>query len=513
MNRLLKSGLTTIFTLWSILSIAAEPASTNEKTESGRQAAFLAPFIDDQTVLVIALRWPEAQVAQSIELLNAVRPDTVEVSEARAALAALTASGVREAYLVGGLAYFPERSPLVVVPIAGMARVGELLDILKKQCEAAVVWQDAVIAGDAETVARAQRDEARVRPEVGDAFQAVESATMQLLFLPTSEQRAVLEAMLPRLPAECGGASTKTLTRGCQWAALGFHISPKTSLKLVVKAADPPSAVAFHALWERLVEVACRHPDVVAAMPRLVEPSRVLTPLLQTDRSLLELDAANQGIAALSALLRAPAAMARSSANHAESRQKLRIIGLALQNYADKHGGFPPISNSSWGVPLLSWRVHLLPLLGEEELYSRFHLNEQWNSKHNRQLIELMPTIYRRAGQRAGGGGRTPYVTPRGKGTALDARGPTPYEAFRDTTSKTIMVVEAAAEHEVVWTRPKDLDYDADQPLRGLDEAGTLGFHALFADGHVRLIHRDTDREVLRALFSRAGGEDADFGE
>jgi|GEM_PF-6738935 len=45
--------------------------------------------------------------------------------------------------------------------------------------------------------------------------------------------------------------------------------------------------------------------------------------------------------------------------------------------------------------PGLSQRVWLLPALGEEVLYQKFHLDEPWDSPHNSQLIPEMPAIYR----------------------------------------------------------------------------------------------------------------------
>ena len=46
------------------------------------------------------------------------------------------------------------------------------------------------------------------------------------------------------------------------------------------------------------------------------------------------------------------------------------------------------------GEKLLSWRVHLLPFLGQNQLYQQFKLEEPWDSAHNRQLIEQMPEIF-----------------------------------------------------------------------------------------------------------------------
>ena len=46
------------------------------------------------------------------------------------------------------------------------------------------------------------------------------------------------------------------------------------------------------------------------------------------------------------------------------------------------------------GRELLSWRVFLLPYLGEEALYKQFRLNEPWDSPHNRTLVDKMPAVF-----------------------------------------------------------------------------------------------------------------------
>jgi hypothetical protein len=69
------------------------------------------------------------------------------------------------------------------------------------------------------------------------------------------------------------------------------------------------------------------------------------------------------------------------------------------------------------------------------------------------------------------------------------------------------MVVEAHADAAVIWTKPDDLVIDFKKPSTGLKSARTGGFHALLADGSVRLISDMIDIDVLKALFTRAGGE------
>ena len=42
----------------------------------------------------------------------------------------------------------------------------------------------------------------------------------------------------------------------------------------------------------------------------------------------------------------------------------------------------------------MSWRVAILPFLEQEQLYKQFHLDEPWDSEHNKKLIPLMPKVY-----------------------------------------------------------------------------------------------------------------------
>ena len=83
-------------------------------------------------------------------------------------------------------------------------------------------------------------------------------------------------------------------------------------------------------------------------------------------------------------------------------------------------------------------------------------------------------------------------------------------KTFTDGTSQTILVVEADPDHAVIWTRPDDLVVDLENPGRGLT-GGETDFLVLFADGTVHdLLKASIGPELLRALFTRNGGERID---
>jgi hypothetical protein len=69
------------------------------------------------------------------------------------------------------------------------------------------------------------------------------------------------------------------------------------------------------------------------------------------------------------------------------------------------------------------------------------------------------------------------------------------------------MVVECDDSHAPLWTKPDDLPFDPKIPLRGLGHLFTGGFQVAICDGSVRFISTTISPDVLRALFTKAGGE------
>lgn len=223
----------------------------------------------------------------------------------------------------------------------------------------------------------------------------------------------------------------------------------------------------------------------------------------------LRADASTQmaGVGIATALLLPAVQAARQAATRTQSSNNLKLIGLAMHSYHDMYGRFPARANfDKQGRPLLSWRVHILPFLEQAELYRQFHLDEPWDSPHNRMLIERMPDVFKSPGKNSKPG-MTRYLVLVGEGTLFEgSRGRSIAEVI-DGTSNTVLVVEADPDRAVPWTKPEDLPFDPDNPLAGLGHASPGGFNVLFCDGSVRFISETIDPEVWRALVSYAGGE------
>jgi hypothetical protein len=176
----------------------------------------------------------------------------------------------------------------------------------------------------------------------------------------------------------------------------------------------------------------------------------------------------------------------------AKSADNLKRIATAMHEYHDAHDLRLPVNRLSKDKkPLLSWRVLILPYLGEKKLYEQFRLDEPWDSAHNKTLIERVPAVY------------APV-----RGTA--SKGQTFYQVFRpgerpnlpsycpDGTNWTFMVAEAAK--PVTWTEPADLEFDGETvpALGGLFDGR---FHAAFADGEVKRFRKDAPAAALKLLI------------
>ncbi len=189
------------------------------------------------------------------------------------------------------------------------------------------------------------------------------------------------------------------------------------------------------------------------------------------------------------------------------SMQNMRGIIIAMLNHHDMYKTYPAAYSSKEGKPLLSWRVAVLPFIdGGRPIYEQFHLDEPWDSPHNKKLIQKMPEIYRSPASKLDGG-RTVYLTPRGEATLFPSDGPVPIREVRDGTSKTIALVEVEDAQAVPWTKPDDWPADPGHPKVGFRGQYPGGLVTAFADGSAHYISLDIDEGVLKALLTKDGRE------
>jgi hypothetical protein len=205
------------------------------------------------------------------------------------------------------------------------------------------------------------------------------------------------------------------------------------------------------------------------------------------------------------ALLLPAVQAAREAARRSVSMNNLRQQAIALQNFADTNGGVLPAAKNEGGSQL-SWRVHILPYLEQQELYSKFRLDEPWDSDHNKTLIAQIPEAFKVPGGDFAEG-ETGYLAVTGEGAAFgDGSSGISLRDFSDGTSRTILVVET--DQGVPWTKPDDYPFDSLNPGQGLGGVRRGGFLAMMGDASIIFISDREPPENLGSLMTRNGGEE-----
>jgi hypothetical protein len=160
---------------------------------------------------------------------------------------------------------------------------------------------------------------------------------------------------------------------------------------------------------------------------------------------------------------------AQAQEHQAASKTNLSKIGRAVHSYHDTHNYLPADIASKTGQPLLSWRVAILPHIGEAKLYTKFRLDEPWNSRHNRKLLARMPDVFRSPRVKVKMKGNTVYEVFTGPNAVFGRPKPLMLPHILDGTSNTIMAVESS--EAVPWTRPGGIPFDRTKKLPDFGKA------------------------------------------
>jgi Protein of unknown function (DUF1559) len=151
-------------------------------------------------------------------------------------------------------------------------------------------------------------------------------------------------------------------------------------------------------------------------------------------------------------------------AKDALCRGRLSRLWLAMHNYHEDHGRFPPLFTSdASGRPLHSWRVLLAPYLESRDWYAKYELSEPWNSDHNLALARAAPQSLIDC-----------FVCPNVENGSLA----TNYLALHDEGERNVTCASPCSSNRVIiveyptstvfWTEPRDIS---------LDQVGTILAH------------------------------------
>jgi prepilin-type processing-associated H-X9-DG protein len=217
---------------------------------------------------------------------------------------------------------------------------------------------------------------------------------------------------------------------------------------------------------------------------------------------------------------------AREAARRNQCQNNLKQLALALANYEVANGTLPPafVADAN-GKPMHSWRVLVLPFLGEQALFAKYNLNEPWDGPNNSKLAGQMPAVFRCPAERGGKGSaatETHYFAVVGDEAAFPGDKVRKIAQFRDGTAHTMVLLEATG-LGVNWMEPRDMSLvEAVELLTTKARSGhTLareGFltttyyetsqrNAAFCDGHIDYVGQFANPAVARGMLTVAGGE------
>jgi len=204
---------------------------------------------------------------------------------------------------------------------------------------------------------------------------------------------------------------------------------------------------------------------------------------------------------------------ARRSAHEAAQRNSclnnVKQIVLAMHNYHDVHGTFPPAYTvDENGNKLHSWRTLILPYMEETVLYDKIDLTKPWDHEANAEARETVVETYQ-CPNTAVDASQTSYLAVVGPGFAFSGSEPITFKDIIDGPSQTLVVVEVAPKHTVHWMAPEDTDEAMLHGLNKDSETNHVGgvFIVGFADGHCEAIGTDLSTKARRAVLTIAGGE------
>ena len=206
------------------------------------------------------------------------------------------------------------------------------------------------------------------------------------------------------------------------------------------------------------------------------------------------------------------------ASRRARCDNNLKYIAMALHNYHDTHGEFPPaFVPDQDGRPMHSWRVLILPFLEEKARYGQYDFQQPWDAPDNLRLMLPVPSVYECPRDLAVGRGRgswTSYVAIVGERTAWPGSTSRKLADFADGTSNTVWLVEDQS-HQIPWMEPRDLTLDqaitllnsTDRQSATRHRSGNFfreywGYRNIgFADGSERFLYDGLPREMLANLL------------
>lgn len=219
-----------------------------------------------------------------------------------------------------------------------------------------------------------------------------------------------------------------------------------------------------------------------------------------------------------------------NDAYNGQGAAKLAALNDALITYRSTHNQqFPSNVQGDDGMPLMSWRVELLPYMGYQAQYDQLRKNEPWDSAHNAAVLDQVPPRLF-AVNTATPDGYADLLAVTGEagigflsdGEQAAPEQPSPVDPAAENgpgavpgrvapggwgdsarTAMMVIAVEVSPQRSVPWASPADYAWNPENPTDGLGAQGAREFLAVFGNSQVMAIPKTTSPVDLRRIFSR----------
>jgi len=198
-------------------------------------------------------------------------------------------------------------------------------------------------------------------------------------------------------------------------------------------------------------------------------------------------------IGVLIALLLPAVRTSPGAARRSQCSNNLKQIALALHEYHDTYGSFPPAYTvDSAGKPLHSWRTLILPYMEQKSLYEKIDLTKPWDDPANRVAYETSMQDYRCPSANAPKTHAT-YLAVVGPGACFNGPVPRKLADITDKPGATLLVIEVPADRSVHWMSPSDASEEFIlAAVASTKPPHPSGTQAACADASIKFLSTDT---------------------
>ncbi len=475
----------------------------------------VAPYIQDTTVAVVHLDVTKVDIVGAGETVRslvseAVLPAaefTAGIEKLKQTQSLLREAGIRQVVAVFDIGSQPDMKPIVFALLepgkTGEPLVGQFKQ--EMQLDRAEQMPGMVMVGKGTTIDRLKAGTPANREDLKAAMLPNNPGAFRCAIGISPETKRVLAELLPQLPPEIP-LDIKKMAAGFSWIHVSAQLDRELGLQCQLETSGKEATQEFFKLWQMGKQRLAAESEAPKEINELLG-----TIIPKAEGNSLKFDLNAKSLAAspnVKGIVETMLGESRKNAQAVMSSNNLRLFMLSMHNYHDSIGHFPMASSiKKDGKRLLSWRVYVLPYIEQAPLYQKFHLNEPWDSEHNKKLIAEMPKVFAAPTLSAEqvAKGMTTYVVPVGKGTMFSRDKGTKLQEVTDGTSNTIAMLEANEKNAVIWTKPDDIDVDAPGLIGKLHVQDGM-ITVAFADGSVHRIKTTISPTTLKNLLQMADG-------